>query len=173
MFGTPSPPPDAVFTFLYHPLYSRKPTWVDHTSLPPCWFLIRENNLSGVHRLELRARWGVLAFISVLPPSRSLQAGCSLNQVLTTTTVSRDLHWAFLISRFLWLSLLPSLAPSGQGVPWAVWSHTALLLVVSLFPTHSFVNGSCVKHFSNYSLKVYHLFPSRTLTETLPLGIFM
>lgn len=64
--------------------------------------------------------------------------------------------------------LLPPCAPSGQGVPSTVCSHTTLLLVVSLIPTHSFVNRSCAKHSSNYSPGVRHLFPPGTLTETVP-----
>ena len=115
---------------------------------------------------------GVLAFIPLPPPLGSLQTGCSLDHVLSKLLSGRGFLWPFLVSRFPYLPLLPPLATSGQWVPSAVRSHTTLLPVASLILAHSFVNRSCVKHSSNYSLKVCHLFPPGILLETLPLGIF-
>lgn len=91
VLGIPFALLDLLFAFLCYALYPREPTCAEHTkvSLAP-WLLTGENSLSGVHRQELRIRWGIVAFIPLLPPFGSLKTSCSLNQVLTKLLSSRS-----------------------------------------------------------------------------------
>lgn len=165
VFGIPLAPPSSPFpTLHYHVLCPHRSTFVDHIPVSLAfWLLTGENNPSE----EAGATLGVLVFI-LLFPLDLLQPGCSLNQVPTANSI-RQRNKGFYVSRLQYLPPPPFSCPV---VPPAMWLHTALLLVVSLIPAHSSVNRSWVKHSSNYSLEVCHLFPLGTLIETWPQGSF-